>query len=240
MHTQADLKTACFIDFDHTIFDTDAFYHVELRKKLGLFEVPDELWEEIYWDTIKGGWPWERHLLTVINRSAALRDLECCKERTKLAYIRSTFAEMEKELPKFVFPDVIPFLEKTQAVSRLFILTRGQLEWQKYKIDGCGLKEYFERVLIADKRDGKADIIQWFVKNRSCRAVFIDNNPYDLDLVKGAFPAVETYMINRVPDELMTPEDRIGRLRFLEAREIAKRPSKHEHIKRGSLDEIKI
>ena len=119
----------------------------------------------------------------------------------------------------------------------MYLLSFGNAEWQRYKVRGCRIEEYFDDVFFTAKEGGKANVILAHAGSRE-RVLVVDNNPGELDLIREAAPEVATYCINRVPRELVVSVDEMSRLRFLEAREYVTRPWRYGHVLCRTLDEV--
>jgi len=142
------------------------------------------------------------------------------------------------DLRRYLFSDVLPFLEAAKERGvRLYLLSFGDSEWQRYKVRGSGIEPYFDGIFLTAQEGGKATII--LEHAGSCpKPLMVDNNPSELDLIKEATPDIATYCINRVPRELIVPADEISRLRFLEARDYATRPWRYAHVPCRTLHEV--
>src|SRR5437899_7632893 len=141
---------------------------------------------------------------------------------------------------RYLFPDVLPFLQaaKTNGV-RLYLLSFGSDEWQRYKVTASHLGSYFDDSFFTAAQGGKAKLIQEHADKIPQEAlVVVDNNPNELDLIKDAAPGIQTYYMNRVPDDLRSPSDDLSRRKFLEARRYLGEIPRHRHTRCKSLDSI--
>lgn len=222
-------KTACFLDFDHTLFNTDEFFHVDVRGAFAHLGINPKWWEPSYLKAKEKGYSLEKHLETARRLSGETLPLKEMKQ-----VLRRSFSN----LSAYLFPDVTSFLKtaKTKGAA-LFLLSFGDPDWQKYKVIGAGLDKYFNKMSFVPKRDAKAR----FVKKQAAefsRLIAVDNNPLELDLIKDAVPRTITYCINRVPDKMVLPGNELSRLKFLEARGYAEKAWRHRHIVCKNLDGI--
>ena len=222
-------NTACFLDFDHTLFNTDVFFHVELRNSFWGLGIDIDLWEQSYEAVWKRGYTLEKHLEEIHLQSG----MQLPREEMQ-RILNDSFSDLRR----YVFPDVVPFLEDAKKRGvRLYLLSFGNPEWQSYKVLGSRLDAYFDEIYFIPKEGGKAGLIQGHTHGIS-QIVLIDNDPAELDLLKDAIPDAQTYWINRVPDEKLVPDDESSRLKFLEARRYVDRSWRHQHIACRTLNGI--
>ncbi len=220
--------TAYFLDFDHTLFDTDEFFHVDVRNAFLRLGVEGAEWEQSYDAVWPTGYTLERHVEEVFRRSGAHLPLDQMKR-----VLQSSFSDLRQ----YLFPDVLPFLQDAKKNgARLYLLSFGHHEWQLYKASASRLNDYFDDMFFTATEGGKARLIQEHAKEVARKVVVVDNNPAELDLVKDFAPEIQTYCMNRVPDHLRIPADELSRRKFLEARRYLERIPRHRHILCTSLD----
>src|SRR2546422_4826332 len=65
------LNTACFLDFDHTLFNTDEFFHVDVRNAFLRLEIDAAYWEQSYAAVWPTGYTLEKHAEEVYLRSGS-------------------------------------------------------------------------------------------------------------------------------------------------------------------------
>jgi FMN phosphatase YigB (HAD superfamily) len=220
---------AIFLDFDHTLFNTDEFFHVDVRTSFRHLGLDSASWEQGYARAWRAGYSLEGHAEEMYRQTGGHRALEEMKR-----ILRESFTDLRR----YLFSDVLPFLggAKERGVH-LYLLSFGDPDWQRYKVRGSGIEPYFDGIFITAQEGGKANII--LEQAGSCqKAVIVDNNPSELDLIKEAAPDIATYCINRVPRELVVPADEISRLRYLEARDHATRPWRYQHVPCRTLEEV--
>jgi FMN phosphatase YigB (HAD superfamily) len=186
-------------------------------------------WEGGYARAWQAGYSLDRHAEEMYRQSGSRQTLDEMKR-----ILREAFTDLRR----YLFPDVLPFLEHAKAKGvRLYLLSFGNPEWQRYKVRGCRIEQYFDGVLFTAKDGGKAKLL--LEHAGSCEKVLmVDNNPGELDLIKEAAPEVATYCIDRVPRELVVPADESSRFRFLEARQYARRPWRYGHVPCRTLGEV--
>jgi len=223
-------NTACLLDFDHTLFHTDEFFHVDVRTSFLRLGIDAADWEQSYAAVWPNGYTLEKHVEEVSRQSGNQLPLEEMKR-----ILQNSFSD----LGRYLFPDVLPFLKEAKKHGmRLYLLSFGDYEWQRYKVSGCFVSAYFEDMFFAGTPDGKSRLVQERAKSVAETVVVVDNNPADLDLIRDDAPGIRTYHMNRVPDDMRFPTDESSRLRFLEARRYLERAPRHRHIPCRTLDVV--
>ena len=202
---------------------------MDVRRSFRTLGLDTTSWEEAYARAWRAGYSLEGHAKEMSRQSGGQRALGEMKRILRESFI---------DLRRYLFSDVLPFLEAAKERGvRLYLLSFGDSEWQRYKVRGSGIEPYFDGIFSTGQEGGKATLI--LEHAGSCpKAVMVDNNPSELDLIKEATPDIATYCINRVPRELVVPADEISRLRFLEARDYATRPWRYAHVPCRTLDEV--
>lgn len=220
------------MDLDHTILDTDLFFHVRLRdlaiKELG---VDGKIWERAYENVFPTGYTMEKHFSEICRLSGS--------KQVSLSRAQRLLKKNFSDLSSFVFFDVIPFVEEMRACGIAFyILSFGAAEWQKYKITAGGLGGYFDGIILTSKEGNKAEPIKDIVARHN-KVFVIDNSPKELDVIKDVFPEITTFQINRAPELRLGAGDLENGFRWLEARRYLKYPAKYKHCQIKTLSEIK-
>ncbi len=223
-------NTACFLDFDHTLFHTDEFFHIDVRQSFLRLGIDATEWEQSYAAVWPTGYTLEKHVEEVSRRSGGNLPLE---------KMRRVLQKSFSDLRRYLFPDVLPFLQRAKNNGmRLYLISFGDREWQRYKVSACAVSVYFDGMFFAATTGGKITLVQEQVKGFAGPALVVDNNPTDLDLIRDQAPETRTYHINRVPDDMRFPADDLSRLRFLEARRYLERVPRHQHVPCRTLDGI--
>ncbi|MFA5937169.1 MAG: HAD family hydrolase [Candidatus Paceibacterota bacterium] len=220
------------LDFDHTCYDTDDFLLAEIRRPmLNRFNIPVESWEKSYKEAVSRGYSLEQHLeeLTKIMKFApcSLKDIKDFGEAINFN--------------KYLYADCMPFLKKAKEKKyRIMVLSFGEVGWQNKKVFGVGLEKIVDVIeyVIVDENNSKAEAVKKYAGNCS-RVIFVDNKGSNLDIVHNTLPNVETYLINRVPNDAMNfgNDDQI-RVKYLESRRIAGRQSLFSHKHCSSFEDI--
>lgn len=203
-----------YFDFDHTLFDTDLFFHVHLRQALlTRFLIDESEWERTYEVLLSGGYSVERHLAEL--------GVDQEKARDVLAWMRQRFSDLRP----YVYTDVIPtFLELSKRGHVIHVLTAGNQAWQRYKVDGSGLRQYFSDLLIADDVPKIALLMS---QGMAASDIVVDNDPTLLDAVRERFPDHKTFLVDRVPNHADPDGDP---RRYLEARRYRIKRAAASHI----------
>jgi FMN phosphatase YigB (HAD superfamily) len=206
------------------------FFHLDVRHAFRHLGIDGASWERGYLQAWQAGYTLERHAQEICRQAGG--------ERAALDKMQRIVHESFADLRRYLFPDVLPFLDRAKRNGvGLYLLSFGNPEWQRYKVLGAGLDRYFDATFFTAKEGGKGAMI--LERARECKQVLVvDNNPSELDVIKDVMPIATTYCINRVPDDMVIPFDEISRLKFLEARQYLERAWRHRHVPCTTLDEI--
>jgi len=228
-----DDRRGILLDFDHTLFDTDRFFWVDLKSAFARFGVPEDTWEKSYEAAWPSGYSLEKHL-DELNRLGVIS--KPTTARMMLATLNSEFSDLRP----YLFPDVPGFLRAARHRGfDLILLSFGDPAWQSYKVQASGLASAFQKIVYTAKEKGKADLLD-DLGPRYAELHAIDNNPADLDAMKARIPRLQTHLICRV--EPSSTELATGAIpdRFHEAARYMTVPSRFPHHRCSSLDEVSI
>ncbi len=133
------------LDFDDTLFDTQAFKQARLdtMRELG---VP----EEVYWETYKQARNSSDGLFTYSNRrhADALGRQGYDQEKVLQAFQNIT----DNRLPEFLMSDTVDFLNFLKTFGKpIILLSLGDPSFQELKFKGCGIHDYFDRIFMVDQ-----------------------------------------------------------------------------------------
>ena len=151
-----------YIDFDGTMFDTSRFYK-DFLKICNNYDISDE---DVY---------------NIRNQSTSLFSLDNLANSIDQKYnLGEKFLNQVNDLykSKYLYDDVIDFLEKNYQKYDLYILTYGEKNYQQKKIDCCNIRHYFKDIIITSDK-GKENIDYQ-------NSWFIDNNPKELEILSKA------------------------------------------------------
>ncbi|MFN3477135.1 MAG: HAD family hydrolase [Candidatus Methylomirabilales bacterium] len=225
-------RRAVLLDFDHTLFDTDRFFWVDLRKAIACFGIEEKAWEEAYEAVWPGGYSLERHLAALMKIKAGRRP----SKEAILSALRNAFSDLRG----YLYPDVVPFLEEAKRRGfDLYLLSFGDPSWQVYKVKASGVAPYFQEVFYPKREQTKAEAVGGIV-DRYETIHAIDNDPRELDLMKISYPQLLTHWISRVPSGAVMIDDPETRYRFREARRYVGFPSQHPHHHVTTLAEVAL
>ena len=162
-----------FIDFDCTIFDTDALTKAMLvcvAKNISSLK-PDIEFNYVYNEAEK-----------LFNDENIYNIFELCKHLSTLHNVPYSilFDEINSILDnceKYVYDDSVDFLKylksKKHHLTLLTFAKKNSLEYQEQKVKGSNLLQYFDKVIITNEPKWNLDIDY-------TNGIFIDNNPTDL------------------------------------------------------------
>jgi phosphoglycolate phosphatase-like HAD superfamily hydrolase len=224
-------RRGILLDFDHTLFDTDRFFWVDLRSAFARFRVPGDAWEKSYETIWPSGYSLAKHL-EELNRRGAISGP--AMGATMLAALDSAFSDLNR----YLFPDVLRFLNAARHRGfDLILLSFGDPAWQGYKVRASGLLPYFQDVVYTAKQEGKAALLDDL---GLCYGELhaVDNNPAELDAMKARSPGLLTHLICRVEPSALEEGNTSVRDRFREAVKYLSIPSRLPHHRCRSLDEV--
>lgn len=222
---------AFLLDFDHTLFDTDRFFWVDVRAAFARFGVDGDRWEESYGRVWPSGYSLEKHLAYLTREGQAGMSIEEAQR-----VLREHFSDLRS----YLFADAEPFLKRLQAVGvPCFLLSFGDPSWQTYKVLGARIAEFFQDVFYTSKKHAKVEVVEPVIR-RFARLAVVDNDPRELDLIKARYPQIETFWITRVPPDALERFDTDTRERFREARNYALLSPKFPHHRCVSLREVAL
>lgn len=179
-----------FLDFDDVLFNTRDF-----RKDRDIFlqrhGIRDEYLDQAYvreFSDKKTGYSLEKHLGRV--KHDFLRELDV--ENVLLDF----YGEM-KFLQKYVFSDVPKFIESLRGGrnNKIIILSFGEDDFQRKKIEGSGLSSLVDEVIVTEKK--KADMLKGIVGKKEEKVFFLDDRVQYMKEMKEIFPFVKTILVSR-------------------------------------------
>ncbi len=218
-------KKLLVLDLDHTLLDTDRFFHCDLPGALPQFRAKDVLWER----------NWERSYrsATEVGYTLDLHMREMAKlslRRFPLHEIQMLLSEQFANLARYLFNDSLRFLEVAQERGwEIILMTAGNPAWQRYKATACQIAHLLSEIIYVPTKQRKALVL---ASSGRClrreKIAVVENSGAELDAMTG-IEGTERYFINRTPLQYMQPKDERERRRYLEAREVAERGSRYQH-----------
>lgn len=146
------------IDFDDTLFDTQAFKTARVNKleELGVSE-------ERFWQTYKEAYHDEEGGLFLYNDERHSKAL--AKRGFDESAVSGAFKFVNSDIKSFLFSDTIDFLEQLkQTGDKLILLSLGDPEFQKMKVYGAGVDKYFDDIYTQNA--GKESVIESILNNQ--------------------------------------------------------------------------
>lgn len=176
------------LDFDHTLYDTDAFILVELKSILiEKFDLSEEIWAKSFEEASKKGYSLDKHFATL---KEILGFEAISKEKIQKMHKKMRFKD-------YLYSDVFSFLRKARFLGyKILILSRGFSGFQDKKINGCDLASYVDEVVYTKTKGDKMQFLK-NITGSSVKIIFVENNGPEVDAVKEEMPYIETYFIQR-------------------------------------------
>lgn len=180
-----------FIDFDDTFFNTADF----IRDYQGIFEGMG-ISSDMYQKTSHEAYHHTGNSIEVYDMEAHVRALSERVHGIKIDAVRQAIEVFLVDTSHYVFPEMKAFLEKARAANiKLYILSFGQSDFQRKKIQGTGLMEYFQEVFIVQEKK-YAPILASIEHDEEVIWFFDDRAEFVSD-VKDAIPTVKTVQVSR-------------------------------------------
>jgi FMN phosphatase YigB (HAD superfamily) len=173
------------LDFDHTLYSTKSLYEA-IKAVFGKLGVDGELFQQTFQLSKGTGRDYKpARQIKLIAKQIGIEEIVLQKEFNKILKIS----------PKFLYPDAIEFLKKHQKEDKLFMLSYGEENFQKQKVDSAKVNKYFKKIKIT--RDiGKSKPFKIFLSKKE-PILFVEDNPQALLEVKKAHPQAITARIKR-------------------------------------------
>lgn len=191
-----------YIDFDCTLYDTEKLINemIErladaLSKNNDYNEVFDFLTHEFKTSRVPDVFKFCGTLAEKYNSSASA--------------LSKVIKTILSDGSRFVYDDVLSFFDahKTDKVKLLTFSTKESTEYQKLKIKGSGLEEFFDEIIITSKSKGELDI-----DYKS--GIFIDDSPKAIADIFKKKPLKlvrinrenSTHFAEKLPENITAPE----------------------------------
>lgn len=153
-----------YIDFDNTLFDTKRFYN-DFLKLISKYDLTEKMINDYHHSS-------EENILNPLTISK--RIVNPLKKEKFLGALNSFF----KDLSMYLYDDTISFLEYLNGKSYdVNLLTYGDYDYQKIKIEKSFITVYFKRIIITNKSKDKLDLDY-------SNACFIDDDVIQLTCLK--------------------------------------------------------
>lgn len=179
------------VDFDDTLFDTQAFKEARCRalEKCGVSE-------DLFWQTYREARMSPEGIFTYSNSRHAEVLVEHGFEE---ACVLDAFDRVSnvKLMTSFLFKDTVPFLEYLRSHKRpLVLLSLGDPAAQELKVRGSGIHDYFDRVFFVDA-DKVAVVTELLTSVHEHEAWFINDKVRETKEIAERFPNL--HMVLRQP-----------------------------------------
>lgn len=181
-----------FIDFDDVLFNTKAFKKelIEVFLKNGIGK--KNFFASYYDYPIKT----KRGL----KKYDPWRQIKILKEKKKFneRKLKNDLVKLLGNLKRFLFPDLRIFLKKFKK-KELVLISYGDTEFQKIKIESSKVSPYFLKIVIAD--EDKAELIKKFLIRQPAKKkediFLLEDFPLHINAVKRKLPEVRVIRIKR-------------------------------------------
>lgn len=199
------------IDFDHTLFDTDALKR-DLAGALGEFGIKSDLFWETYPKALQFvsgemGYNTIKHL-EILQKSVSF-DSSAAKKKLD---------EVINNSKNYLFPDTLNFLSRMVGLNvPLILLSRGERAFQNAKIRAAGIDRYFREIHLTSEK--KVSILPQLIKGDAKHIFFINDHLEETREVMSAFKEIKPVLLRRKD---FSPEDyvHVGMLNFETLEEI--------------------
>ena len=193
------------IDFDHTLFDTDALKR-DLSGAVAEFGVNGDLFWETYPKALQFvsgemGYNTEKHL-DLLQKSVSFNT----------AAAKSKMDAVISNSKNYLFPDTLNFLSRMVGLNvPLILLSRGERAFQNAKIRAAGIERYFREIHLTSEK--KVSILPQLIKGDAKQIFFINDHLEETREVMQAFKEIKPVLLRK---KASSPEDyvHVGMLNF--------------------------
>ncbi len=177
------------IDFDHTIFNSSQIKY-EWANTLEQCGVP----KDIFWRT----YPLARYGeegRPVYNPKVHVELLKDYLIVTKEEALQR-IEEVNRRSREFLFADAVPFLNRMLSLNvPMTLILHGEKEYQKDKVEGSAIADFFKRVHYSDK--SRQQIINELEIDPNQKTFWISHNLSDMVKVKEKYPFINPVIKRR-------------------------------------------
>lgn len=168
------------LDFDYTLFDTAALKQAMIHA-LQPFGVTAEQFfaAEKQVKQGKGMYELQTHLNTLV-------------QEAQYEAVMQSMQQLLQQTAQFVYPDVMPFL-KRHAEHQLILLSFGNPDWQRAKIEHTGFLDRFHDILLTDQP--KTGVLKDRVESQ--KTVLINDRGSEIDAIKQSHPELFAIWLRR-------------------------------------------
>ncbi len=176
---------AIVLDFDHTVFNTTKY----VKKLKEVFKQKFDIDN----DTFMKHREYVKKCCVVIDFDKFVDSFEY-KDNLELHHAIEKV--VRENAHKWVFDDVIPFMEKYKDEYDIIVETHGDKEQQEEKINHSNLPHYIEYIISTEGKDKVFDDLE----PKYDEIHFFDDKAKNIDAVKQKHPKVTTYFVQRPED----------------------------------------
>ena len=171
-------------DFDHTIFDMTSMHDAifDAMKEIGIDK-------ETYVDAYELETHWKMFTVQgVANRLEKITSIDAKK-------IVDAFHKVRDAADLFVYDDVMDSINLLkEAGHNVYILSWGDHEWQRKKIESAQITDHFEEVITVNQlKSGYLD--DWC--GDDCNVIVVDDKPAELRAIKERNPSLHLIRVRR-------------------------------------------
>lgn len=168
-------------DFDNTLFNTSEFAERLIKELTNITNNEEFVRKEF--NNLKLLFPYNYSLKKHI---ASLRLDQNILNDKKLTFL--------SDLSEFVNPGAKQILNNLKSKKHtIYLLTRGDEEFQKIKILGAGLTNFFDKIIITPS--SKEKILQKIIKDKT--GIFVNDNYHENCTLEPLFPNLEFILFVR-------------------------------------------
>ena len=174
------------IDFDDTLFDTQKF-----KKELSFCLLDVGIDEKMFWQTYA-----EARILSDGNFSYSFKRHASILEKEGFDYkqVLDNLNKVKEKINNFLFEDAIYFLESLKESKQdLYLLSLGDENFQKLKVEECGIAKYFKKVFFLGK-DKELIVKEIFQENKDSNVFFINDKIEESQKIKKDFPNINVIL----------------------------------------------
>ena len=150
-----------YVDFDRTLFDCDRFLG-DLYALVNKYNITKDMFKECQNQSRKYGF--NPYIILSLVKDKIIVDDKLYDDIKNLI----------NKAKEYLYSDTIPFLKYLKSLNyEVVILTKGNYEYQKEKIDNCSLESLYSELLVTLEHKGELSLDY---KN----SIFIDDNPKEI------------------------------------------------------------
>ena len=150
-----------YVDFDRTLFDCDKFLG-DLYALVNKYGITKEMFKECQNQCKKNGFnPYT--ILSLVKEKYQFDDK-----------LYNEIDNLMNSTSNYLYPDTISFLNYLNSLNyEVIILTKGNIDYQKMKIENAKLDNYYSNLIVTMKHKGDLNIDYG-------KSIFVDDNPTEI------------------------------------------------------------